>query len=188
MAGLVRILIFILAGTGVLLVGRGLWLPAKALTAQILLHRAWETSQQSREIVKPWPWADTWPVGRLIAERAGVDQIILEGQNGEALAFGPGHLPASAQPGKDGHCILSGHRDSSFAFLQHLQPGDELVLEGLSGTEKYLVEKLETVPTDSLYLNTELSGTLTLITCYPFRAVLPNTPLRFVVTAVSAAP
>ncbi len=183
-----RVPAVVLALCGTLSLGLGIWIPVKAAISQILLHRAWNETRISGQVVKPWPWADTWPVGRLIHERTGVDQIILEGGSGEALAFGPAHLTDSAEPGGPGHCILSGHRDTSFAFLEELQHGDELLVEGHGGTQRYRVKGAETVEADGLYLDGELAGTLSLITCYPFRAVLPRTPLRFVVTARAAVP
>ena len=37
----------------------------KAWLAQRLLHRAWAATQAEGGPVKPWPWADTWPIARL---------------------------------------------------------------------------------------------------------------------------
>ncbi len=42
--------------------------------------------------VKPWPWADTHPVARLIAPAQDADVLVLAGASGRTLAFGPGHL------------------------------------------------------------------------------------------------
>ena len=33
--------------------------------------------------MKPWPWADTWPVARLVVPSLGIDQIVLEGAMAE---------------------------------------------------------------------------------------------------------
>ena len=62
---------------------------AKAGLAQILLDKAWRTSKSSLHPVKPWPWADTYPVGKLSVERLGESHIVLNADNGEAMAFGP---------------------------------------------------------------------------------------------------
>ena len=172
----------IMAGT--LSLCAGLWIPAKAKLAQYLLQRAWQQSLAGGNIVKPWPWADTWPVGRLQNDRLGVDLIVLEGESGEVLAFGSGHLSQSTSPGEEGHCILAGHRDTSFNFLKDLQVGDQLKLEGKDGKELYLVQAFGAVRAEELYLDSEKTGVLTLITCFPFKAVMPHTPVRFVVTAV----
>ncbi len=169
--------------TGIAFLGIGLWIPAKAVLAQHLLQRAWQKSQATDSIVKPWPWADTWPVGRLHNDRLGIDLIVLEGESGEVLAFGPGHLSRSSAPGKNGHCILAGHRDTSFAFLKDLKIGDILVLEGRRGTDRYLVQTAQAVRAEDLYLDSEREGWLTLITCFPFNAVMPGTPIRYVVSA-----
>ncbi len=178
-----KIAIVALVVIGMSFLGTGLWIPAKTVLAQHLLQRAWQKSLAGGNIVKPWPWADTWPVGRLRNDRLGIDLIVLEGESGEVLAFGPGHLSRSSAPGKEGHCILAGHRDTSFAFLKDLKMGDELVLESRGGTDRYLVQMTQAVRAEDLYLDSEREGWLTLITCFPFNAVMPGTPVRYVVTA-----
>jgi sortase A len=183
MAKYVKLVILGLAVAGTLCLAGGWWIPAKAVVAQYLLRRAWQESVATGTAVKPWPWADTWPVGRLRVDRSGVDLIVLEGESGEVLAFGPGHLPRSSLPGTGGHCILAGHRDTSFTFLRDLQAGDLLRLQGRSGNSIYRVRATAVVQAEELYLDGESTGLLTLITCFPFAAVTPGTPLRFVVTA-----
>ncbi|KJS00936.1 MAG: hypothetical protein VR65_11100 [Desulfobulbaceae bacterium BRH_c16a] len=168
---------------GILCFAGGFWIPAKAIVAQYLLQRAWQQSVVTGATVKAWPWADTWPVGRLQVDRLGIDLIVLEGESGEVLAFGPGHLPQSSSPGTEGHCILAGHRDTSFAFLRELQEGDVLLVHGKSGKRIYHVQTTTVVRAEDLYLDRERAELLTLITCFPFEAVMPGTPLRFVVTA-----
>jgi sortase A len=179
-----KIVVMVIIMAGTLSLCSGFWIPAKAILAQHLLQRAWQQSLAGGNKVKPWPWADTWPVGRLQNERLGVDLIVLEGESGEVLAFGPGHLSQSAPPGEGGHCILAGHRDTSFNFLKDLQVGDQLKLEGKDGKELYLVQASGVVRAEELYLDSERKGSLTLITCFPFKAVMPHTPDRFVVTAM----
>jgi len=178
-----QIVVALMSVVGASFLSAGLWIPAKAMLAQHLLQRAWQQALLTGEIVKPWPWADTWPVGRLRSDRLGVDLIVLEGESGEVLAFGPGHLTGSSSPGREGHCILAGHRDTSFAFLQSLKSGDLLILEGKGGKDRFIVQTLGVVRAEELYLERERAGFLTLITCFPFQAVAPGTPFRFVVTA-----
>ncbi len=168
---------------GIYFVASGCWIPAKALLSQHLLKGAWSESLVSGQIVKPWPWADSWPVARLVQERLDIDLIVLEGGSGEVLAFGPGHLPHSGRPGLGGHCILAGHRDTSFKFLKNIKPGDSLKVEGHSGAVTYQVRGREIVAADNLYLNSEADGFLTLVTCYPFDTVIPGGELRLIVTA-----
>ena len=52
---------------GAVLALQGAWIPAKARIAQVLLELAWQQSLISggEKTVKPWSWADTWPVARL---------------------------------------------------------------------------------------------------------------------------
>lgn len=179
-----QVTVMVMTMAGALFLCAGFWIPAKAVLAQYLLQRAWQQCLTSGNIVKPWPWADTWPIGRLQNERLGIDLIVLEGESGEVLAFGPGHLSQSGSPGEQGHCILAGHRDTSFNFLKDLQKGDLLTLEGKNGIDFYFVQGSLTVRAEDLYLDSEKTGILTLITCYPFEAVMPHTPVRFVVTAM----
>jgi len=183
MSRLYRLVVVVLLVAGISFVVSGLWIPVKALVAQHLLQQAWAKSLETGGIVKPWPWADTWPVGRLQNNRLGVDLIVLEGESGEVLAFGPGHLASSGLPGTGDHCVLAGHRDTSFQFLRDLKVGDRLILQGQDGKDSYLVQSTAVIQAEKLYLNAEQEGVLTLITCYPFESVMPGTPLRFIVTA-----
>ena len=169
---------------GLLFMAAGFWIPVKAVLAQHLLQQAWQKSLSTGNIIKPWPWADTWPVGRLQNSRLGVDLIVLEGESGEVLAFGPGHLPASSSPGEGGHCILAGHRDTSFTFLKSLTVGDTLTLEGRNGKTAYLVTSSQVMRAGELFLDGEKDGFLTLITCFPFSTAMTATPFRFIITAV----
>ncbi len=57
-----RLAITLVVG-GSLLLGSGLYLPAKAALAQVLMRQAW--SETEFDPVRPWPWAETWPVARL---------------------------------------------------------------------------------------------------------------------------
>ncbi len=169
---------------GIIFVGKGTFIHAKGMVAQYLLVEAWEESRGRGRIVKPWPWADTWPVGRLRVDAQGIDLIVLEGESGEVLAFGPGHLPVSARPGGEGHCILAGHRDTSFAFLKHLSVGDRLNLEGLNGGSiSYMVLSTVVKKAEDLYFETDRQGRLTLITCYPFNQLSSGGNLRYIVFA-----
>src|SRR5258708_803210 len=76
---------------GIALTGDALYIHAKALVAQALLHRAWLITQASGVPAKPWPWADTATVARLFAPAQDVDLLVLAGATGRTLAFGPGH-------------------------------------------------------------------------------------------------
>ena len=165
--------------------GQGAYIPAKAWLAQELMQRAWLRVNAGEDRATPWPWADTWPVARLSAKSHDVDLIVLAGGSGRTLAFGPGHLGASALPGEIGNMVIAGHRDTHFAFLRNVEPGTRVSVESFGGaTYVYEVTGLNVVDsrTGSLLLDTD-DPMLTLVTCYPFDAVNPGGPLRYVVTA-----
>ncbi len=161
------------------------WIPIKAEVAQAMLRRAWQETIDGRMAVKPWPWADTWPVARLTIPERDVDLIVLAGATGRTLAFGPGHLSGTARPGGEGNCVLSAHRDTHFAFLRFVLPGEEMTLETPDGRRRtFRVTARHIVYDDQVQvLDDSGSATLTLLTCYPFDAIAPGGPLRYVVRA-----
>lgn len=177
-------LLYLLLAGGTMLICDGIWLKAKAVVAQHLLRQAWEETIRTGVAVKPWPWADSWPVARLRVDRLGIDHVVLEGDSGEVLAFAPGHLSGSAQPGGRGNCILSGHRDTSFTFLQKLLPGDIVDIEAPDGrTYAFQVTSAHIRRNDGLFIEQSELPWLTLVTCYPFEAIRPGTDQRYVVFA-----
>ena len=173
------------AGVGLWQLGQGAWIYVKARLAQRLLQRAWARTLRGEPEARPWPWADTWPVARLQVPAHGVDLIVLAGVSGRTLAFGPGHAPGSAVPGAPGTAIVAGHRDTHFRFLERLKQGDEIIVE-VPGLRRSRLRVQETSVVDSrtAVIRTEdRSARLVLVTCYPFDAVRPGGPLRYVVTA-----
>jgi sortase A len=179
-----RIAVFVLMASALVLIGDGCWIKAKAVLAQYLLRQAWQQTLRTGAPVKAWPWADTWPVARLRIKRLGVDAIVLEGQSGAVLAFGPGLLATGAAPNAAGNCVLAGHRDTSFRFLAHIKKGDILSLQGRDGKESaYKIVSTAVVRYDHLFLGQSARPWLTLITCYPFASPIPGGPLRFVAFA-----
>jgi sortase A len=179
-----RVTAFVLLLVGSFFLADGCWIRTKAILAQSLLQHAWEETLATGQNTKAWPWADTWPVARLTVARLHIDQIILEGESGEVLAFGPGHLSASSKPGGNGHCILAGHRDTSFRFLRDLRKDDVLSLHTADGMiHNYRVNEMFTRQAEKLYLQQSNGAHLTLITCYPFNALQAGAELRYVVSA-----
>lgn len=165
--------------------GQGAYIPAKAWLAQELMVRAWLRSQEDAGRKVPWPWADTWPVARLSAKSGDINLVVLAGGSGRTLAFGPGHLSASALPGDTGNSVIAGHRDTHFSFLRDIEVGEFLVVERFGG-QKYRYEVTDVDVVDSrrgsLLLDTD-EAILSLVTCFPFDAAEPGGPLRYVVTA-----
>jgi len=165
--------------------GQGAYIPAKAWLAQELMQQAWIRVNAGEDRATPWPWADTWPVARLTAKSRNADLIVLAGGSGRTLAFGPGHLSASALPGETGNTVIAGHRDTHFAFLQDVEVGELIGIESTKGVRHtYEVIGIDIVDArkGSVLLDTNLA-VLTLVTCYPFDALEAGGPLRYVVTA-----
>jgi sortase A len=166
----------------------GSWIHAKAGLAQVLLERAWQETRDGDANVKPWPWADTWPVARLKIPRLDATMIVLSGASGRTLAFGPGHTPGTALPGHPGTAIVSGHRDTHFAVMRGLRVGDELEVERSDGQRAlYQIEAIDVVDSRDTRLRAARDGrALVLVTCWPFNAVVPGGAMRYVATARSA--
>ena len=185
MRGLLPLAAALLLGTaGLLTVGQGLAIHAKAILAQVLLERAFARSIADKTPVKPWSWADTWPVARVEMPRIGLDAIVLAGGSGQALAFGPGHLEGTPLPGEDGTAVISAHRDTHFAALANARAGDEIRVTRNDGvTVWFRVTGTEVVAWDGSGIDPQADGhLLVLSTCWPFGSTKPG-PLRYVVKA-----
>jgi sortase A len=168
---------------GLLLTEQG-WIAAKAAVARQLIDRAYSAHLRDGREHRPWSWADTHPLARLSVPQLGVERTILAGASGASLAFGPGHVDGTARPNSAGNCVVAGHRDSWFAFLEDLRPGDELVLETRDEVRHY---RVVTTEVHSMWDGEVSAGTtstrLTLVTCYPFGA-LTGSDRRYVVVAL----
>jgi len=168
-------------------IGQGLYIESKAIVAQHLLEQAWEKTKNDKHRYKPWPWADTWPIARLTVPRLDIDLIVLAGDNGRTLAFGPGHNFASALPGASGNSLISAHRDTHFEFLQHLQPGEQIFIEtAQAGSQAFTVTSTRTVDMDNArFIDDPSSSYVHLVTCFPFDSVIPGGSQRYIVSAAS---
>lgn len=176
----------LLAILGAHLLSGAMLVKAKAQLAPVLIGYAWERSLAlGGEPVRPWPWADTWPVGRLRVPASDVEQFVLAGDSGNALAFGPGHSLASAPLGSRGQAVIGGHRDTHFAFLRDLPANAELQLQLPDGSwRSYGVTGSRVVNAQQEFLSAAAGAeSLLLVTCYPFDALLAGGPLRYVVRA-----
>ena len=165
--------------------GQGAWIFVKARLAQQLLQRAWERTLAGESSVKPWPWADTWPVARLRVPAHGEDLIVLADTSGRTLAFGPGRRPAAHRPASSGTTIMTGHRDTHFRFLERIRPrrGAAVEIPGRQPT-RFRVQDTAVVDARTAVIDRAPGAAgLVLVTCYPFGAVRPGGPLRWVVAA-----
>jgi sortase A len=168
---------------GLILFGQGLWIHAKAIAAQVLLERAFAQTLATGKIVKPWSWADTWPVARIEVPRLGKGAIVLNGSSGQALAFGPGHVDLTPDAGEAGTAVYSAHRDTHFAFLADVRAGDEVRVTRPDGVFRFRVTRTSVVRHDASGIDAFARGrNLVLSTCWPFDASTSG-PLRYLVHA-----
>ncbi|MFV8817157.1 class GN sortase [Haliea sp. E17] len=159
---------------------------AKALLAPLLVASAWDMQLADGVAHKPWPWADTWPVAHLRVPELSVEQFVLAGTRGNALAFGPGLDAAGAIPGTPGIAVIGGHRDTHFSFLREITPGMRVALQLQDGNWRvFAVSGAEVIDTRKPAALPYAPDTaqLQLVTCYPFDSLDPGGPLRYVVNA-----
>ena len=175
------------------------WIQGKAIVAQQLLNSSWnrtlinpgkfdsknkKSSGQKAINNKPWPWADTWPVAKLIVPQHDIEQIVLAGDSGSSLAFGPGHSLESAAPNTRGTTMISGHRDTHFEFIDDVEVNDAIYLQTADKTTRYQVYDLRIVDSKTYTVQPDTGEqTLVLTTCYPFDAVSSGGSLRYLVFA-----
>lgn len=183
-------LLVLCLGAGLWQLGQGLYIHAKARLAQYLIAEAWNKTLAGQRGVKPWPWADTWPVARLEAPVAGKSLYVLAGANGRAIAFGPGHMHGTPLPGTPGNSVIGGHRDTHFTFLRDLKVGDALTVQREDGQWwRYQVGAARVVDKSDVRVARNDGATrLTLVTCWPFDALRAGGPERYVVIAWPVEP
>ncbi len=172
----------LIAGLAMLL--KASYMNGKALLAQILISSSWEIGLAAGTPQKPWWWADTQAIAELKIPSAKKKLYVMQDDSGESLAFGPGHLSASAKVSTDGHVMISGHRDTHFSFLRELSAGDEIETQDLLGAKAHyqvIGFRILDINKDSLLKHDD--NLLSLITCYPFDDFVPGGPLRFIVDA-----
>lgn len=182
----------LMAGAGLICLGlwqlvEGGWIHAKAALASHLMTDAWAETLGGADQVRPWPWADTWPVARLRFTSLKREMPILAGASGSSLAFGAGHLHGTALPGAPGTSVIAGHRDTSFAFLGGLKDGDSISVQSRDG--KWRDYRITGTAIADARLPWQIpvldkgKSALTLVTCWPLDAIIPGGPMRYVVYA-----
>lgn len=185
--GIVMPLALILVLSGGVLVAQAAYIHAKALLAQILLEHAFAQTLATGQDVKPWSWADTWPVARVSVPRLNASAIVLAGASGQALAFGPGHVERTPAAGEPGTAVYSAHRDTHFDFLGKVVVGDEILVTRRDGREvRFRVTATSIVRWDASGIDPAADGRrLALVTCWPLDGKFSG-PLRYVVHAEMA--
>lgn len=158
----------------------------KAQLAQMLIAHAWDKNLAAgRALAKPWQWADMRPLARLSLPRQQTELFVLDDDSGRTLAFGPGHHPGTAIPGRGGNAVISGHRDTHFSVLKDVNVGDSILLETLEGRKLiYQVSQLQIVDKHDTWVAADHGrDELTLVTCWPFDTLTPRGPQRLIVSA-----
>jgi len=178
-----RICIALTMIAGMSLLGEGSYLTVKSKIAQKLIISSWESRDQDTLPDVPWPWADTKVVAKISFIGSGESQMVMQDANGESLAFGPGLVtrPRAAT----GPLVIAGHRDTHFSHLKEVESGEVIDVELWNGkTQRFQVTHSQVInaETDSLQVSQD-DTTLTLITCWPFDALVPGGPHRYIVTA-----
>ena len=180
---------------------QGGYLLAKAHFAQYLLERAWHQQVVDFEpktpiSVKPWPWADIYPVAKISFDRFNIEHVVLNNDSGQALAFGPGlyqgDINYEHNQNKNVY-VISAHNDTHFSVLQKLSLNDRVTISFASGISYSLkvnniaiidtrTEQLVVVQDQVQQEKNELNNKeLVLVTCYPFGGVSNQTSFRYVV-------
>ena len=96
----------------------------------------------------------------------------------------PGWLPTSVKPGKEGTCVVYGHRNRNhLLILKEIEIGDEIDVVMPDGKVfTYVVERTEILDSEeSLHIPTTEGKHLILMTCYPFY-YSGHAPKKFIVT------
>ncbi len=166
-------------------IGTSAYIHVKALLAQQLLLSAWDKTLQGEAKVKPWAWADTWPVAKIEVPSVGKKMIILAGDSGRNLAFGPAYRFGTAKPGEQGVSLISAHRDTHFRFLKDIKKGDLITIETSSANKVYYrITGTKVVQQNHAQIEMDSSSKeLVLVTCYPFNSIQTGTKLRLLVFA-----
>ena len=118
--------------------------------------------------------------GKIIIEKIGLVAPIYQGDTEEILSMGPGHFYGSALPGEGSNAVISAHRNTQFARLGELVPGDKVTLDTTAGEFEYeMVDSVIFPDYDEQYIAPTSAEVLTLLTCYPFDFIGPA-PNRYI--------
>ena len=176
---------FMLSSIGLL---RICYYQVKAETAQWLLESAWQKTlqQKNNNPVKPWSWADTWPVLKLELPSLQLSSVVLKDTSGQSLAFGPGLMTPDQLPGEPGNSFIAAHRDTHFEQLVKLKTDELVAITNRLG--KKLTFKIDQIQIVDSRIEQPLTETqerrITLVTCYPSDNNQANTPYRYLISAV----
>jgi sortase A len=121
--------------------------------------------------------------GRLVAPRAGIDDIVVEGTNAADLRRGPGRDERTGLPGQRRTVAIAGHRTTygaPFRHIDRLRRGDRITLTVPGLRLTYRVRTVTVVDPDEISVLRDRGKELLVLTaCHP----LHSAARRLVVTA-----
>ena len=125
-----------------------------ATTAQHSLLDRWEAAVARGRLdatdLSARAWTSGEPVARIAIPAIGLDLVVAEGGDGRRA---PSHVPSTVIPGAPGLAAVTGGRfgfGNFFLGLERLRPGDEILVENLSGRVRLVVVSTEIVPGTAL--------------------------------------
>jgi sortase A len=131
---------------------------------------------------------------RIEIPRIGVNVVVVQGIDENALRAGAGHYPETPLPCASGDVAIAGHRTTygkPFANVDRLQPGDMIILKTPVGSCVYRVSRAPFVvlPTDwSVVANTPGQFELTLTSCHPKGSASHRIVIKAEMVSSEAAP
>ncbi|MBU1672324.1 MAG: class E sortase [Actinobacteria bacterium] len=155
--------------------GLGAWYAAPAIEDGSAVRVRSASPSGTAQAVPVTEFAPGEVVGGIIIPRVGLDSAVVEMADVddiENLDRGPAHIRGTALPGREGNCVIAGHRATHgrpFYGLDSLAPPDEIVLVDSAGLRvRYAVTGvLITGPDDVSVLAPTPEPTVTLISCHP---------------------
>lgn len=109
-------------------------------------------------------------LGIIKIPKINVSEFVLEGTQG-GIRYGVGHEESTEGIGEAGNCVIAGHRNTHFRYLNKLSAGDWITIKAAENKYIYEVyEIFEVLPEESWVLSDVENEeyVLTLITCTPY--------------------
>lgn len=182
---LIKIIMLISLVFGLWYLASASWIYSKAHAATFLIKDAWQETLISKKVNKPWSWADTWPVADMSIPSIGLSEIVLSGDSGSSLAFGPGISHAGSALDDAGTTLISGHRDTHFSKLKNININDVIFIKTPAANRQYKVKDIGVVDSRTYKLDRDnVNYDLVLSTCYPFNTISVGGTERFIVGAI----
>ncbi|MGB1285667.1 MAG: sortase, partial [Aggregatilineales bacterium] len=110
---------------------------------------------------------------RIIIPDIGVDQVIVQGTDWEALKKGVGQVLNGITPGDEGNLVLAAHNDiygEIFRYLPDLEPGMRFEIHTERQIYTYIIRDKQIVEPDAVHvMDYQGFAGATLISCYPYQ-------------------